>query len=68
MAAKVHLALSLKNATCAATGEFTEIIQLKDNIVMDPLIMRHGFIDPPNKPGLGVELDEKKMKQYGKQV
>lgn len=63
-AAKVQLALILENATCAATGEFTEIIQLKDNIVMRPYEMKDGFIIPNDKPGLGVELDEEKMKRY----
>jgi L-alanine-DL-glutamate epimerase-like enolase superfamily enzyme len=64
MAAKAHLALSLANAKCAAAGEFTEITILRDNIVRQPIVIKQGFIEPPNKPGLGVELDEDKMKRY----
>lgn len=66
MAAKAHLALSLANANCAAAGEFTEIALLRDNIVRQTIPIRQGFIEPPNKPGLGVELDEDKMKRYAR--
>jgi L-alanine-DL-glutamate epimerase-like enolase superfamily enzyme len=70
-AAKVHLAVSLANATCAAAGEFCSCVagmrgSLRDNIVSDPVAIKHGFVEPINKAGLGVTLDEEKMKLYGK--
>lgn len=66
MAAKAHLAVSLTNASCAAAGEFTEKLHLKDNIVKDPVIWEDGYLRPTDKPGLGIDLEEKKMKIYGR--
>ena len=64
MAAKAHLAVSLSNASCAAAGEFTEMLHLKDNIVKDPVIWEDGYLRPTGKPGLGIDLEEDKMKRY----
>ena len=64
MAAKVHLALCLVNATCASAGEFTEIAWLRDNIVRASLQVKDGYIEANDKPGLGIELDEEKVKRY----
>ena len=66
MAAKAHLAVSLGNATCASAGEFTEIAWLRDNIVKNPIVIKDGFVKPSDKPGLGIDLDEEKMKRYSK--
>jgi o-succinylbenzoate synthase len=65
MAAKAHLAVSLNNASCAAAGEFTEILHLKDNIVKEPVIWGDGYLRPTGRPGLGIELEEEKMRLYG---
>lgn len=61
-AAKVHLAVALENAACASAGEFTELITLRDNIVKHPYWIKDSSIQPNNKPGLGIEIDEEKMK------
>jgi L-alanine-DL-glutamate epimerase-like enolase superfamily enzyme len=66
-AAKCHLCVSLENADCAATGEFSEITMLRDNIVKDCVKIKNGLLEPLNKPGLGVDLDEKKMRLYARQ-
>lgn len=63
-AAKVHMTVALENATCAAAGEFTEMVMLRDNIVKQPYRIEDSFIAPNDKPGLGVELDEEKMRRY----
>jgi len=68
MAAKAHLALSLISATCAAAAEFTEIAVLIDNIVRQPMAIREGFIEPINKPGLGIELDPEKVTRYTRKM
>ena len=67
-AAKSHLCVSLGNADCAATGEFSEITMLRDNIVKDCVNIKNGLLEPLNKPGLGVDLDEKKMRLYARQA
>ena len=63
-AAKVHMAVALENDTCAAAGEFTEMVMLQDNIVKQPYKIENSHITPNDKPGLGVELDEEKMRRY----
>ncbi|MFD2130890.1 muconate/chloromuconate family cycloisomerase [Pseudogracilibacillus auburnensis] len=37
---------------------------LADDPVKEPLYFKDGFIHVPNKPGLGVELDEEKVAKY----
>ena len=64
MAAKVHAAVAFENASCASAGEFTEMITLRDNIVKEPYWIENSFIQPNNKPGLGIDLDDGKMKTY----
>ena len=63
-AAKVHMAVALENATCAAAGEFTEIVWLRDNVVKEPYWIQDGFIEPNDKAGLGIELDHEKMRLH----
>jgi len=37
---------------------------LIDDIVKEPLKVKNGYIYVPNKPGLGLEVDEKKLEKY----
>ena len=57
--AKLHLAASMKNHTLAS--EFTEIPLLKKNILNHDFRIVDGCLEVPNKPGLGVELDEEML-------
>lgn len=66
MAAKAHLALVLPDIPSGGAGEFTELVQLRDNIVREPLTIKNGFIEASNKPGLGVELDQEKIRKYSR--
>ena len=66
MAAKAHLALALPDIPSGGAGEFTELVQLRDNIVREPLAIKNGFIEPSNKPGLGVEVDQEKIRKYSR--
>ncbi|MSU73093.1 MAG: hypothetical protein EXS43_12260 [Opitutus sp.] len=38
----------------------TRIIRL-ETLLAPPLQIRDGFVDQPTRPGLGIELDEKKV-------
>ncbi len=64
-AAKLHFALATKNMNYA--GEFSEYYTTLDNIWRTPIPLSNGFLEPPDAPGLGVELDEDKMKKYSVQ-
>lgn len=60
--AELHIAASTKAVLdgCESVGP----IKMADDIVKEPIIMDRGSIRVPTKPGLGVELDEKKVKKY----
>ncbi len=63
-AAAAHLAVSQKNIKWAC--EFSGPQTIKDDIVKNPIPVVDGFAQPSDAPGLGVELDEKKLQKYGK--
>jgi len=54
--AKLHLAASMKIHPLAS--EFTELILLKKNILKHDIEIIDGCVKVPDKPGLGVELNE----------
>lgn len=61
-AAALQLAAALPETTPAcglATGEL-----FADDIATPPLAVRGGVIDAPTAPGLGVELDEERLRRY----
>ncbi len=53
----------------AATPNFiypndTYLGNMSDDILTEPFLFDNGFIEVPHKPGLGVELDERKVAKY----
>lgn len=54
--AKLHLAASMKIHPLAS--EFTELSLLKKNILKHNIVIKDGSVKVPDKPGLGVELNE----------
>ncbi len=61
-AACLHAVASIPNLDYGS--EFFGPTWLADDPVKEPLLIKDGFIHVPNKPGLGVELDEEKVKKY----
>ena len=64
-AAMVHLATAARGITaeefpCDIIGPF----YYEDDIVLEPLAIKPGQARPNERPGLGVELDEKKVERY----
>ena len=59
---KVHLSCSTENARHA--GEFTELVNMMDNVISKPHEIKNGFLEVPEAPGVGVELDENKLRKY----
>jgi muconate cycloisomerase len=63
-AAMIHFAM----ATHAISDDFPcDIIGplfYEDDLLLEPLPIRGGEARPPEKPGLGVELDEEKVRRY----
>ena len=60
--AEIHLAASTTAIVdgCESVGP----MKMKDDVVNEPLIMDSGSVKVPKKPGLGVDLDEEKLKRY----
>ena len=55
LAAGVQLAASIPNFLCQ------EQVSLGEGYLKKPFTVRHGFLDLPTGPGLGIELDENAM-------
>lgn len=62
MAAEIQLACSAKNVV--PVGEMTGSVRLKDSIVKNSIPVTKGKVKVSKLPGLGVELDEEKLKKY----
>ncbi len=59
----------------AATPEVIEPIgygvpaeRFIDDILVEPLQMKNGTVEVPDKPGLGVEIDDKKLQKYATKI
>ena len=61
VASKVHLGVAIKNADPVV--EFTEIM-IHDLLLKEQLRLKDGYIEVPREPGIGWELDEKKIDMY----
>jgi L-alanine-DL-glutamate epimerase-like enolase superfamily enzyme len=60
--AELHLAACTRAIVdgCESVGP----IKMADDVVQEPLIMNRGVVSVPTRPGLGVDLDEEKIKKY----
>ena len=61
VAAKMHLGAAVQNADPVV--EFTEMM-IHELLLVEPLELTDGFLDVPNAPGLGMQLDEDKIQAY----
>lgn len=62
-AAKIHLACSIRNLKLAC--EATEFVGCSDSLLVKPYETLNGFAEASDKPGYGVEIDNRKLAQYG---
>ena len=62
MMAEIHLIAATKNAL--TVGEMTGSVRLKDHEVKHPVEAVNGKVTIPPLPGLGLELDEDKIRKY----
>lgn len=73
-AANLHLSAALEGevlpgvitVNTLAGREQTKVggVFYTDDVITEPFKYKDGFLEVPNRPGLGVELDEDKMKKY----
>ena len=45
-------------------GDLVGMHYFKDDIVKERFLVKDGYLEVPTKPGLGVELDDEKMRKY----
>ncbi len=55
LAAGIQLDASIPNFLCQ------EQVSLGEGYIKEPFVVKDGYIDLPEKPGLGVELDEEAL-------
>jgi D-arabinonate dehydratase len=60
----VHLMASIPNGLAAEYFPLDLDIMVFDRVVQEPLKPENGFLPVPQRPGLGMELDEEKLKRY----
>jgi len=57
----VHLAAAISNASMSHVSLY---FLLEDDLLVEPLIVSNGHTRVPEKPGIGVELDEDAVERY----
>jgi len=57
----VHLAAAISNASMSHVSLY---FLLEDDLLLEPLIVSNGHAKVPEKPGIGVELDEDAVERY----
>jgi len=62
LAASVHLATALEN--CIVMELDYTYNPLREKLLREPFKLANGFLTPPEKPGLGVELDSEALEIY----
>jgi muconate cycloisomerase len=63
-AAEMHLHASLRNAQPG--GEMTGFLRLGEQDIFSPLQIVNGKVSLPSQPGLGIEVDKKKLEQLAR--
>jgi galactonate dehydratase len=58
----IALAASLQLAACTPNFLCQEHVTLGETYLKEPFKVANGYIDVPTKPGLGIELDDEKVK------
>lgn len=69
VAAWLHLVVSTPIINCA--NDIISVdgvgLSLQDDILVDPIACEEGYMRPPEKPGLGIEIDEDKLAKYAEE-
>ena len=62
LAASVHLAAALRD--CIVMELDYTYNPLREELLREPFKVTHGFLIPPERPGLGVELNEEALRKF----
>ena len=59
--AMLHLAAASPTMTYAIDSHYPDQV---DDIITKPFVFKHGFLEVPPGPGLGVTIDRERMEKY----
>jgi L-alanine-DL-glutamate epimerase-like enolase superfamily enzyme len=60
--ASAHFGAARRNVSYPS--EISFFLSLKDDLLVEPIVLKDGFIELPKRPGNGALLDEEKLKKY----
>lgn len=60
--AALHMAKAFKNIKYPIENSY--FLRLEDELLKEPLVIKDGLMEISEKPGLGIEIDEKKLQRY----
>ena len=62
--ASAHLCAALKNTSFFYPSEISFFLHLTDDFLKEPIMIKDGYLELKDKPGLGIEVDEKKFETF----
>jgi len=62
--ASAHLCAAFKNTNFYYPSELSFFLLLVDDFLKEPIMIRDGQMELTDRPGLGIEVDDKKFKQF----
>lgn len=62
LAANVHFIASTPNGIMVEVDQMPD--PLRDELLSEPVDVKNGYVDIPDKPGLGVELSKDGLRKY----
>jgi len=62
--ASAHLCAAFKNTNFYYPSEICFFLLLVDDFLKEPIVIRNGQLTLTDKPGLGIEIDDKKFKTF----
>jgi len=67
-AASLHVCVTVPNIVKEVGHAYMSVLRLEDDVTDIKSWIRNGYINIGDKPGLGVEVDEDKIKKYQKEM
>jgi L-alanine-DL-glutamate epimerase-like enolase superfamily enzyme len=59
-----HLCAAFKNTNFYYPSEISFFLQLSDDFLKKPIMIKDGYLELTDDPGLGIEIDEKKFETF----
>jgi L-alanine-DL-glutamate epimerase-like enolase superfamily enzyme len=62
--AGAHVCAGFKNTSFYYPSEISFFLLLVDDFLKKPIIIKDGYLELTDDPGLGIEVDEKKLEKF----